>query len=183
MEHNKSEHVSADKHGGDLSTVLSKEERIEVALLIANIEELMRKRVKDNFDASIVTKKQAQQVLKVTNRHEGLKEKKPEGETEEEEKARKFMAAREKELSAPKMVDLKEECLGFLDLWRESVDSRVGALINSPEYAIQEQKEKASAQATPDSTLPAESKIIRKGPLYSDYSPCGLSVQYVFFCS
>jgi hypothetical protein len=128
--------------------------------LIANIEEVMRKQVLDTFDASIVKKEAPQQILQVTDKNPNVNDTQQE-ETEEEEKARLLREKREKELSLPKMLDLKKDSLSFFDTWREAIDSRVGAVINSPEKVIEEQKEKASVDATPEVDVSAKPKILR----------------------
>ena len=91
-----------------------------------------------------------------------IDETKPHKETDEEEKARKLREKREKELSAPKMLELKKDSLEFFDKWRESVISRVGTVVNNPKEAIEEQKEEASSNATPESVPDPEPKAIRE---------------------
>jgi hypothetical protein len=152
---------SAQEHGQDLSTILTTEERVELTLLIANITEIMQKQILDTFDASVVLKKTQQQpLLAVKDKNPNIDNTKPHEETEEEEKARKLREKREKELSAPKMLELKKDSLVFFDKWRESVISRVGTVINNPKEVTEEQKEKASAKATPDTAPDPEPKVI-----------------------
>ena len=153
---------SAQDHEADLSAILSTEEQVELTLLVANITELMRKHISDTFNASITSAKQPQQALLITDRNPNIDQSNPHKETDEEEKARKLREKREKELSAPKMLELKNAYLDFFDKWRESVISRVGAVVNSPKEVVAEQKEKATVSATPDSTAPAEPKVIRE---------------------
>lgn len=151
---------SAGNHKEDLSSILNTEERVELSLLIANIAEIMRKQVADTFDATIVSGNQHQEVLRMTEQNPNV-DAELEEETEEEEKARKLREKREKELSAPKMLELKKDSLDYFDKWRESVDSRVGQVVNTPSSVAEEQKEKASTDATPD-VIPPEPKILRK---------------------
>jgi hypothetical protein len=154
---------SAQDHEQDLGTILSADERVELTLLIANITETMRKQILDTFDASIVTgKKQQQPILAVEGRNPNVDENKPHKETDEEEKARKLREKREKELSAPKMLELKKDSLDFFDKWRESVILRVGTVVNNPKEVTEEQKDKASAEATPETTPDPEPKVIRE---------------------
>jgi hypothetical protein len=153
---------SASEHEADLSAILSAEEQVELTLLIANITELMRKHITDTFDASITSAKKPQQALHTTDKNPNVDDSKPYKETEEEEKARKMREKRVKELSAPKMLELKNAYLDFFDKWRESVISRVGAVVNSTKEVIETQKEKATVAATPDRAAPAEPKVIRK---------------------
>jgi hypothetical protein len=153
---------SAREHESDLSAILSTEERAELTLLIANITELMRKHITDTFDATITSAKKPQQALQITDKNPNIDDTKPHKETDEEEHARKLREKREKELSAPKMLELKNASLEFFDKWRESVISRVGAVVNNPKEVVEKQKENATADVTPDSSAPAEPKIIRE---------------------
>jgi hypothetical protein len=150
----------------DLSAILSTEEQVELALLIANITELMHKHITDNFDASVTSAK-TQQDLHVPEKNPNVDDSKPHKETDEEEKARELRQKREKELSAPKMLELKHAYLEFFDKWRESVISRVGEVINSSKKVVAEQKEKATLAATPDSSSHVETKVIRESQAHS----------------
>lgn len=157
--------TAKEEHAGqeqDLSTILTTEERSELTLLIANITEVMRKQTTDTFDASIITGKQPQQALNITDKNLNVNDSKSHEKTEEEEKAETLRSKREKELSAPKMLELKKDALEYFDKWRDSVISRVGSVVNQSEEAAEEQKEKASAATTPDTAPPPDSKIIRK---------------------
>ncbi|KAK0100854.1 hypothetical protein ONS95_007301 [Cadophora gregata] len=150
---------SPQKQGEDLSSILSSEERVELTLLLANITELMRKQITDTFDASITSAQPPQQALNLTDKNPNVDDTKPEKETEEEVNARKLRVQREKELSAPKMLELKEDSLKFFDHWRESVISRVGIAVNNSKEVVEEQKDKASVEATKDEP-PTETKVI-----------------------
>lgn len=151
---------SASEHEADLSSILSTEEQVELTLLIANITGVMRKHITDTFDASITSAKKPQQALHITDKNPNIDDSKPHKETDEEEKARKLRERREKELAAPKMLELKNAHLEFFDKWRESVISRVGAVVNDPKEVIEHQKEEATVAATPSSSAPAEPKVI-----------------------
>jgi hypothetical protein len=155
--------TAAHDHEQDLDTLLSTEERVELTLLIANIAEIMRKHIQDTFDASLHTEKKEQPpILAVQDKNPNIDERKPHEETDEEGKARKLREKREKELSAPKMLELRKDSLEFFDKWRESVISRVGTVVNNPKEVTEEQKEKASTEATPETTLDPEPKVIRE---------------------
>lgn len=154
--------ASAHDHEQDLGTILTTEERVELTLLVANISEIMRKQIQDTFDASIITGKKQQRPLLAVKENPNIDETKPHKETDEEEKARKLREKREKELSAPKMLELKKDSLEFFDKWRESVISRVGTVVNNPKEVTEEQKEKASTNATSESVPDPEPKVIRE---------------------
>jgi hypothetical protein len=152
---------SAQDHGSDLSTILTTEERVDLTLLIGNITEHVRKQITDTFDASITSAKKPQYSFHIAKKNPNIDDSKPHKETDEEEKARKLRERREKELSAPKMLELKRDSLDYFDKWRESVVSRVGTVVNNPQEVTEEQKEKATSKASPEAA-PPESKIIRE---------------------
>lgn len=154
-----------DGHEQDLASILATEERVELTLLLANITELMRKQVEDTFDASMTSANSPQQAINITDKNPNVDEKELHEETEEEEQVRKMREKREEELSAPKMQELKKDALEFFDKWRDSVILRVGQVINNPEELTEDQKKKASVEATPNSELPAVPKVIRESYL------------------
>ncbi|TVY57153.1 putative membrane protein C6F6.13c [Lachnellula cervina] len=153
---------SSEKQKDDLSTILTTEEQIELTLLIANITEVMRKQITETFDASITSAKPPAQALHVGNKNPNIDESKAHEETEEEEKARKLQAKREKELSAPKMKELKKDALEFFDKWRESIILRLGQVVNNPKEVVDEKVKEASAEATPNADPPTETKVLRR---------------------
>lgn len=144
----------------DLSTILTAEERVDLTLLISNITVVMRKQITDNFDASVTSATRPRDPSISTTPNPNLENQNPHEETEEEKKAKVLREQREKELSAPKMLDLKKDCLEFFDKWRESVISRVGNVVNNPKSVTEEQKKKSSAKATPSSEVSSEPQII-----------------------
>ncbi|TVY44447.1 putative membrane protein [Lachnellula subtilissima] len=153
---------SSEKQKDDLSTILTTEEQIELTLLIANITEVMRKQITATFDASIESTKPPAQVLHVGDKNPNIDQSKAHEETEEEEKARKLQEKREKELSAPKMKELKKDALEFFDKWRESIILRLGQVVNNPKEVVDEKVKEASVEATPNADPPTETKIIRR---------------------
>merc|ERR1712093_409686 len=159
MAHPEEKAESSQKQGEDLSSILSTEERVELTLLLANITELMRKQITDTFDASITSAKPPQQALNLTDKNPNVEDTKVEKESEEEINARKLREQREKELSAPKMLELKEDSLKFFDNWRESVISRVGTAVNNSKEVVEEQKDKASVEAT-EKEPPSDTRVI-----------------------
>src|SRR2546429_9098012 len=99
-----SPHKETTEHEANLSTVLSPEQRERLTLLIASVTAPMRKKIVDNFDASLASPNPTSSASKL-----------PTGENnpnildskEEEEKARKAREKREKLLSAPKLQELR----------------------------------------------------------------------------
>jgi hypothetical protein len=150
--------------GEELSTILSHEEQVELTLLVANITEVMRKQITDTFDSSSVKKKDQDtgKSLKQTGKNPNVDEtKKSEGDTKEEEEARELREKRDKELSAPKIKELKKAAEEYFDKWREALILRLGEVVNSPKKA-QEQVKDASVEATPDAEKDTKTKVISK---------------------
>ena len=154
--------TSKDEHAGsqeqDLSTLLSADERADLTLLIANITELIRKQVTDLFDASVTSSKRTQQAL-IKGKNPNVDDSKPHEETDEEKEMRKIRERREKELSEPKMLELKNEALKFFDHWRDSLVKRMGDVINKSQETAQEQKDKATVSEVAPAT---ETKVVRE---------------------
>ena len=142
----------------DLSTLLTSEERGELTLLIANITQVMQKKITDTFDTSINMGKIPQQALNIIDDNPNIK---PHEETEEEEKSRKTREKHEKELSAPKMLELKKATLEFFQKWQESVISRVGIVVNKQDV-VENQKEKPSTTTTTDAVAMPDTKTVSK---------------------
>lgn len=144
---------SAQDHEHDLSSMLELEERVDLTLLVADITEVMQKQISDNFDASITKEEATSEASRI-----GDDDIKPSEESEEEMKVRKLREKRERELSAPKMLELKHDALKFFQGWQEAGISRIGSVVNNPKEVTEKQKEKASAKSTPDA--PARTKVI-----------------------
>lgn len=148
-----------DIHEEELNAILTTEEQVDLTLLIANITEVMQTQLTDTFDASMPAR--AKPTLE-----RDIKGKNPNvddgtiGETAEEEKARKLQEQREKDLSEPKMTELKKDALEFFQEWRESVIARIGSVVNSSKVKVEEQKKKGSIKATPEASQ--DTKIIGK---------------------
>ncbi|KAF7952344.1 uncharacterized protein EAE97_001841 [Botrytis byssoidea] len=140
---------SSQDHEHDLSTMLEIEERVDLTLLIANITEIMQKQISDTFDASITIGEAPSKALEVGDKNPNTDDSQSNEESEEEEKARNLREKREKELSAPKMLELKRDSLKFFEEWQESVISRIGSVVNNPKEVTEDQKKKASVNATP----------------------------------
>ncbi|KAF7889706.1 uncharacterized protein EAF02_002121 [Botrytis sinoallii] len=151
---------SSQDHEHDLSTMLEIEERVDLTLLIANITEVMQKQISDTFDASITTGEAPSKALEVGDKNPNTDDSQSNEESEEEEKARNLREKREKELSAPKMLDLKRDALKFFQEWQESVISRIGSVVNNPKEVTEDQKKKANANATPDAD--SKTKVVKQ---------------------
>jgi hypothetical protein len=152
----------AKDDGKDIRELLTTEERTELTLLVANITEIMAKQIHDTFDASVTSAPQSHQILQPGDKNPNKARSVSHKETDEEETARKFLEKREKELSAPEMIELKNEAIKFFENWRESLISRVGEAVNNSKKVVEEQKQNASAEKTPDTAPQPETQVISK---------------------
>lgn len=76
---------------------------------------------------------------------------------EQNDRERKLRIEREKELSAPKMKELKTASLNFFDNWRMKVMERVGTVVNSKETASSQMRTTPAPKSSQDS--PQDKKI------------------------
>lgn len=152
----------AKDDGRDIREILTTGERVELTLLVANITEIMAKQIRDTFDASVNSGARPRQTLPPKAKNPNADKSESHKETDEEENARNLLEQREKELSEPKMLELKNEALKFFEKWRESLISRVGNVVNNPKEVVEEQKQEASVDKTPDADAPLEPHVIRK---------------------
>lgn len=151
-------HAKEANHADDLSTLLTSNERVELTLLIANISESMRAHVLSTFDASL-NPVNPDARAKPAPKNPNVKEKTADEITDDEKEAKRLREQREKELSAPKMLELKKDLLEFFDKWRESVLGRVGTAVNNSKEVVEEQK--VNAEMKVEETKPtAEVKVL-----------------------
>lgn len=148
----------------DLTTLLTIEQRADLTLLVANITEVMHKQIEEVFEASHEHHSGTQnppRLLETSDKNPNLTdENERQEETEEEKKARRLREKREKELSAPKLLELKRDVLDSFEKWQMSIISRVGEVVNSKETAEKQHKEEATVKATPDAAPVAAHKAI-----------------------
>ncbi|THY17021.1 DUF726-domain-containing protein [Aureobasidium pullulans] len=147
--------------------------RSDLTLLVANCTETMRKGITDTFDPNQTGKiEDMMSELKMDEKAEQAAgtddstsaapeptEKTEEEKRQAEEKAKKEQAAREKELSGPKMQELQKAALHHFDDWREAVLLRIGEVVNQREEAVSQKKEAhAQTPRVPSKKAPESSK-------------------------
>ncbi|KAL8684694.1 MAG: hypothetical protein Q9224_006182, partial [Gallowayella concinna] len=96
----------------------------------------MRKVIEMNFDAnaglaSSTDKPSASEDEKIQNPNTDPAT----ADVDKLDQEKKLKEQRQKELSAPKVKELKEEALRFIDQWRTKVIERIGSIVNSKEEA------------------------------------------------
>ena len=130
----------AEKQHGEedqsLTTILDADQRSELTLLIAGATASMRKTIESNFDATAsLTPDLIDELTSEDDRIMNPNLDTSNVDVDQYERERKLKEQREKELSAPKMQELKAASLRFFDEWREGVIQRVGEVVNSKETA------------------------------------------------
>ncbi|MCJ1229134.1 hypothetical protein MMC12_005799 [Toensbergia leucococca] len=172
---------SKEKHHGEddqsLTTILNPDQRGELTLLIAGATASMRQAIESNFDATATLSSNL--VEELTSEDDKIMN--PNVDTgdvdvEQYDRERNLKEEREKELSAPKMKELKAACLHFFDDWRRGVIERVGEVVNSKETATTHM---AGAHPSPSTThSPSDKKIDPETPSTPSASASSLSTLY-----
>ncbi|KAI4252070.1 MAG: hypothetical protein LQ352_004493 [Teloschistes flavicans] len=129
-----------------LTTILNIDQRGDLTLLIASIMASMRKAIELNFDANVSI--QSSNAKPPASEDEKILDANTNADVEKLDQEKKLKEQRQKELNAPKMKELKEESLGFIDQWRTNVIERIGSIVNSKEEAAS-QLHSAPAKAPP----------------------------------
>ena len=152
----KKEEAEKKRDGEDLTTLLDKQQRADLTLLIANATESMRKLLVDNFDASAGLD---QSLLRegMTD-DEKMMSTDPTQDVSVYEAEKKKKEEYEKDLNSLKMKNLKKNSLKAYDEWRENVISRVGKAVNSEDVA----KKQLEKESTADQTQPQAPNTIGK---------------------
>jgi hypothetical protein len=150
-----------------LSSLLSFEQLTELAVLVSKVMDVMHKRISDSFDASVRTSsKQPPQRLQKNERNPNIDQQalQPRQETEEEAKARRLQARRERELPEPKLLELKKDVLEFFRTWRDGVLSKIVDASSAKES--NETADEESTQSMPDTSPPPDYRLLgEKRPL------------------
>ena len=145
------------EEGESLTTILTTgDDRAALTILIADCTEVMRQRIVDVFDPKQAGKK-SDVVSDLKGDQAMLNPDVDPGKVDvaEQDKLKKELEQREKELSGAKFQDLKKAALKHFDEWRTNVIQRVGEVVNSREEANQ-QKEQAKPKEdfSPERTAP-----------------------------
>lgn len=156
--------MEGDEEGESLVTVLdTAEDRSALTALVADCAAVMRQAIIDVFDPEQTGKKLdlvaelsddenlANSDINPSTVDLAAQDTIKKERQQKEEQMRKDLAQRRKELSGPKMQDLKSAALKHFDEWRDSVTQRVGEIVNSEE----------TAQAQANQAQPKQSSQIR----------------------
>jgi hypothetical protein len=141
-----SSHEAPKEDGQDLHSILDTHQRGELTLLIASATESMRKGVTNIFDSAFTSEKTSKTLEKGAENPNIGKDNEDPAETL---KQLKLQEHRQKQLSAPKLQELKHAAIKFFDDWRDSVISRVGDVVNSKEKAEEQKGEAVAVESHP----------------------------------
>ena len=175
QQHHDSEAAKPD--GESLTTILDPRQRTELTVLLAAATATMRDTIAATFDASI----SPAEINSETPPASRDKNKKPMTEDEKIldqsvdpskadvaafDRERRLLAAREKELSAPKMRELRDAALEWFDAWRISVIGRIGEAVNSDSKAAAKRAEceGEAHKAEPNKGAAEERKVDEEPP-------------------
>ena len=153
------------KNEDSLTTILSADQRSDLTLLIAQATASMREAIEKNFDPRAMLSLDFADEL--TSEDEKILNPNIDPATvdvEQFDRERKVREQREKELSAPKMLELKTASLRFFDEWREGVMQRVGEVVNSRETASSQLKHSSISKADTESHEPLDKKVDPQRP-------------------
>ncbi|KAL8827626.1 MAG: hypothetical protein Q9170_006938 [Blastenia crenularia] len=175
-EDGKSSEGKQQEEEDSLTTILNIDQRGDLTLLIASIMASMRKAIEFNFDANATlssgsTKPPTSEDEKILSTSTNPAT----ADVSKLDQEKKLKEQRQKELSAPKMKELKEESLRFIDQWRTNVIERIGSIVNSKEEASS-QLNSASAKAT-TSHAPTDKKI---DPVSPDSEAADTALKEIF---
>lgn len=170
-----------DGKGESLTTVLpTREDRTSLLLLIADLMDAMRTQLVDTFDPNkceVATPLRIGPSPAQTDFDEGTPklqaelsdrtdiQEEPAGENStplseaaqnEQEKAKKALEKRIKDLNKSENVELKDAALGHFDEWRDKVMQRVGEAVNQRDPNHDGHPQKASSRPTSREKVPAK---------------------------
>ena len=156
----------ADEKDQSLATLLTTEQRGELAILIANTTESMRNDIVKTFEVQDAPPKSTEALPKpdtteLASKTEALNlQGQPQPSTnlstEDEANTKRLRDRREAELSAPKVRELTYACLAYFDEWRDSVVLRVGEVLNSQSHARESKDTTHAAKVAKQDTEKAD---------------------------
>ena len=148
-----------------LTTLLDSDQRSELTLLVAGATASMRTAVESNFDAAATLSPDL--IKELTSENDMITNPNIDPSTvdvDQWERERKVRDQRQRELSAPKMQELKVAALQFFDEWREGVIQRIGEVVNSKETASSHMMEAVESTDSREKHQPHDKKIDPAAP-------------------
>ncbi|KAK6438372.1 hypothetical protein LTR95_005423 [Oleoguttula sp. CCFEE 5521] len=153
----------SDEEGESLVTVLrTAEDRSALTILVADCTALMRQDIVAIFDAKQVPPATAKPIAQTDQGPDVVKQ----TASDDAEKAKQDLAAREKEIASPKMQELRKAALTYFDEWRASVIQRVGEIVNSKQQATEQ-----AQQSKPKTERPRSASPPMRFPKAPEYDP------------
>lgn len=132
-----------EEEGESLTTILTTaDDRANLTILVAGCMEQMRQSIVDVFDAT-QTGKKSDLVADTPDSQAALNPNADPGTVDvaQQDKLRKELEQREKELNSSKFKDLKSAALEHFDEWNNNVIQRIGEVVNSKEEATKHKEQ------------------------------------------
>lgn len=155
-----------------LSRLLSFEQLTELAVLISDITESMHKQIAASFDTSFSSShgERSHERLAKNARNPNVEERRGSvlEETDEEARARRLQARRERDLPERGLQDLKSDVLEFFQTWRDGIVSKIVDALNSKDG--EEGEAQDGTASSPDERAVPNLKVLGRQPILLDIS-------------
>lgn len=149
-----------------LSKLLSFEQLTELAVLISDITNSMHKQIAASFDQSVSSSlnERSHERLSKNARNPNVEERRGSvhEETDEEARARRLQARRERDLPERGLQDLKSDVLEYFQTWRDGIVSKIVDALNSKDG--EEGEAKDGTTSSPDGRSAPDLKVLGRQP-------------------
>ena len=156
-EHAAKEKAAQKSDEDSLTTILTLAQRTSLIVLLAAATASMRDNISATFEAAATSSGNLSPDANFSKDEKIMNPNIDPGtaDVEAHDRQRKMVLLREKELSAPKMQELKKDLLSWFDQWREAVIARVGEVLKRKKDAKQVLEEESSNIAVIKPTVAA----------------------------
>lgn len=145
-----------------LSKLLSFEQLTELAVLVSDITESMRKQIDASFDTSTVSSLNERSYERISKnaRNPNVEERRGSvhEETDEEARARRLQARRERNLPERGLQDLKSDALEYFQTWRDGIVTKIVDALNSKDG--EEGEAQDGTTSSPDGEAVPDLKVL-----------------------
>ena len=159
-EHAAKEKAAQKSDEDSLTTILTLAQRTSLIVLLAAATASMRDNISATFDATATDSRDLSSDTHFSQDEKIMNPNIDPGtvDVEAHDRQKEMIMLREKELSAPKMQELKKDLLAWFDQWREAVIARVGEVLKRKKDARQVLEEESSNIAVVKPKVPANVK-------------------------
>ncbi|KAK6381930.1 hypothetical protein LTS17_003815 [Exophiala oligosperma] len=151
---------SSDGNDGiDLTTILDKNQRADLTLLLAKLTESMRKLIQDNFDSTAGLDKAL--LREGMSEDEKIMAADPHADVSACDRERRLKDEADKDLARVEAKALKRDALKSFDEWREQVIMRVGEVVNTSPGKAKKQITQTSEDGVESSTPRTPGDVVK----------------------